>query len=150
MMDVELLAALAADNFELILVGSRFPPGTNGPVPTPQTMLDTGQGSDEERRENVRTLERGPPPPRAPPPANIQFPPASTRRVATSKSKRARLTSNRGQADWTKKTKDRTGTATHSQAAHDSVRVAVPPVDTDAGIEHKIIQQNTKEKFVQP
>jgi hypothetical protein len=66
MMDVELLAALAADNFELILVGSRFPPGTNGPVPTPQTMLDTGQGSDEERRENVRTLERGPPPPLRP------------------------------------------------------------------------------------
>jgi hypothetical protein len=64
MTDVELLAALAADNFELILEGSRFPPGTNGPGPTPQTTLDTGQGSEKERIENARTLEQGPPPQR--------------------------------------------------------------------------------------
>jgi hypothetical protein len=65
MTDVELLAALAADNLELILEDSRFPPGTNGPGPTPHKTLDTGQGSKGERREIARTLEQRPPPQRS-------------------------------------------------------------------------------------
>jgi hypothetical protein len=60
---------------DLILEGSRFPPGSNGPGPTPQTMLDTGQGSEEERRQNARTLEQGPPPQR--PSTRQQTAPAS-------------------------------------------------------------------------
>jgi hypothetical protein len=58
MTDVELLAALAAGNFELILEGSTFLPGINGPALTPQTTFNTGQGT----RENVRKLEQGPQP----------------------------------------------------------------------------------------
>jgi hypothetical protein len=85
MTDVELLAALAADNFELILEGSKFPPGTNGPGQTPQTTLYTGQGSEEERRENARMLEQGPPPPAPlhPPTASSHQPAPGARQTAT-------------------------------------------------------------------
>jgi hypothetical protein len=81
--DVELLAALAADNFELILEGSRFPPGTNEPRPTPQTTLDTGQG----RGDNVRTLEQGPPPQR---PTTRQQPGPASQHPARTKQNQAR------------------------------------------------------------
>jgi hypothetical protein len=101
--DLELLAALAAGNFELILEGSTFPPGTNGPARTPQTMLNTGQGT----RENARTLEQGPPPQR--PPTLQQPGPASHHP--------ARMTSNKGHPGRGKQTEDsRTGTAKHSRA----------------------------------
>jgi hypothetical protein len=61
MTDAQLLAALAADNFELILQGSNFPPATNGPAPFPRPTLDSGPTRGGGRRENERTLEPGPP-----------------------------------------------------------------------------------------
>jgi hypothetical protein len=104
MTDVELLAALAAGNFKLILEGFTFPPGTNRPAPTPQTTLDTGQGT----RENARTLEQGPPP---------QRPLASHHAASIERNQASRLTSNEGQPGRGKQTEDsRTGTAKHSRA----------------------------------
>jgi hypothetical protein len=123
MADVKLLDALAADNIELILEGSRFPPGTNGPRPTSQTRLNTGQGSREVRRKSARMLKQGPSPQR---PSTSLGPPASTRPAPnrtkrahlTSNSKRDHLTCNRGRPDRTERTEDiRTETAKHSRAA---------------------------------
>jgi hypothetical protein len=54
------VGSTSSRQLQLILEGSTFPPGTNGPAPMPQTTLDTGQGT----RENARTLEQGPPPQR--------------------------------------------------------------------------------------
>jgi hypothetical protein len=61
MKGAQLLAALAADNLELILKGSSFPPGTNGPAPFLQPTLNAGPPRGEGGRENARTLELGPP-----------------------------------------------------------------------------------------
>jgi hypothetical protein len=100
MMDVELLAALAAGNFELSLEGSTFPPVTSPPA----------------------TLNQGPlRPPALQQPGPASHHPASTGRNQASpldqQRQASRLTSNKEQPSKGKRAEDsRTGTAKHSRA----------------------------------
>jgi hypothetical protein len=107
MTDVQLLAALAADNFELILEGSSFPPGTNGSAPGQQQTLDTEQRYGEGGKENARTLKPGPPP---------QLPSTSQRRAHDQQQQASPAVSARNSPAWTSKQKRTSNAAATSPA----------------------------------